>query len=69
MPGFSVYRHDRVSRCGGGVLVFVNDELKLKRRDDLENLDLEVIWLEVYPFQSNRSQCISGIYRPPSDYS
>ena len=45
--------------------MFVNDELKLKRRDDLEKLDLEVIWLEVYPFQSNRSQCISGICRPP----
>ena len=47
VPGFSIYRHDRVSRCGGGVLVFVNDQLKLKRRDDLENLDLVVIWLEV----------------------
>ena len=43
IPGFSVYLHDRVSRCGGGASVFVNDELKLKRRDDLENLDLEVI--------------------------
>ena len=62
VPGFSIYRHDRVSRCGGGVLVFVNDQLKLKR---LENLDLEVIWLEVFPFKSNRSLFISGIYRPP----
>ena len=47
VPGFSIYRRDRVSRYGGGVLVFVNEELKLKRRDDLENLDLEVIWLQV----------------------
>ena len=30
-PGFSIYRRNRVSRCGGGVLVFVNDQLKLKR--------------------------------------
>ena len=65
VPGFSIHRHDRVSRCGGGVLVFVNDDLKLKRRDDLEDLDLEVIWLEVFPFKSNRSLFISGIYRPP----
>ena len=65
VPGFSIYRRDRVSRCGGGVLVFVNEELKLIRRDDLENLDLEVIWLEVCPFKSNRSFFISGIYRPP----
>ena len=64
-PGFSIYRHNRVSRCGGGDLVFVKDQLKLKRRDDLEILDLEVIWLEVFPFKSNRSLFISGIYRSP----
>ena len=64
VPGFSICRRDRVSRCGGGVLVFINEGLKLKRRDDLENLDLEVIWLEVFPFKSNRSLFISGIYRP-----
>lgn len=45
--------------------MFVNDQLKLNRRDDLENLDLEVIWLEVFPFKANRSLFISGIYRPP----
>ena len=65
VPGFSIYRRDRVSRCGGGVLVFVNDQLKLKGQDDLENLDLEVIWLEVFPIKSKRSLFISGIYRPP----
>ena len=64
VPGFSICPRDRVSRCGGGVLVFVNEGLKLKRRDDLENLDLEVIWLEVFPFKSNRSFFISGINRP-----
>ena len=45
--------------------MFVNDKLKLKRQDDLENLDLEVIWLEVFPIKSKRSLFISGIYRPP----
>ena len=44
VPGFSIYRHDSVSRYGCGVLVFVNDQLKLKRWANLENLDLEVIW-------------------------
>ena len=45
--------------------MFVNDQLKLKCQDDLENLDLEVIWLEVFPIKSKRSLFISGIYRPP----
>lgn len=44
--------------------MFVNEELKLIRRDDLENLDVEVIWLEVCPFKSNRSFFIF-LYRPP----
>ena len=29
VPGFSIYRHHSVSRYGGEVLVFVNDQLKL----------------------------------------
>ena len=45
--------------------MFVNGQLKLKRQDDLENLDLEVIWLDVFPIKSKRSLFISGIYRPP----
>ena len=64
VPGFSIYRHERVSRCGGGVLVFVNDQLKLKRQDDLENLDLEVIWLEVFPIKSKRSLFLESIVHP-----
>ena len=65
VPGFSIYQRDRTSRCGGGVLVFVNDQLKLKCQNDLENLDLEVIWLDVFPIKSKRSLLISAIYRPP----
>ena len=64
VPGFSIYRHDRVSRCGGGVLVFLNDQLKSKREDDLENLDLEVIWSEVFPIKSKRSLFLESIVHP-----
>ena len=46
------------------VLVFVNDQLKLKRQDDLENLDLEVIWLEVFPIKSKRSLFLVSIVHP-----
>ena len=45
--------------------MFVNDQLKLKRQNDLENLDLEVIWLDVFPTKSKRFLLISAIYRPP----
>ena len=69
VPGFTICRCDRISKCGGGVLAFVNQDLRVKRRIDLENADLEITWLELFPFKSKRSLFISGIYRPPSYYS
>jgi len=66
VPGFTLYRCDRLPRCGGGVLAFDNQDLRVKRRTDLENADLEIIWPQVFPFKSNRSLFISGIYRPPT---
>ncbi|CAH3044954.1 unnamed protein product, partial [Pocillopora meandrina] len=65
VPGFTIYRCDRISKCDGGVLAFVNQDLRVKRRADLENAHLEIIWLAVFPFKSKRSLSISGIYRPP----
>ena len=44
----------------------MNDDLRVKRRSDLEDSELEVIWLEVCPFKSHISLFVSGIYRPPS---
>ena len=36
---------------GGGVLAFVNDELSAIRRTDLEDSNLEILWLETAPFK------------------
>ena len=66
VPGFTIYRCDRISKCGGGVFVFVNQDLRVKRRADLKNTHSEIIWLEVFPFKSKRLLFISGIYRPSS---
>lgn len=66
VPGFSTFRRDRKTKCGGGVLAFINNSLCSKRRIDLENEDLEIVWFEVCPFKSKRSVIIGSIYRPPS---
>lgn len=67
VPGFTIYRRDRKgTRKGGGILVYVNDEIKHRRRTDIENSNIEAVWLEVFPFKSNRPVLFSGIYRPPS---
>ena len=44
----------------------MNKKLIIKRRTDFESSELEIIWLEVFPFKSKRSLLMSGIYRPPS---
>lgn len=66
VPGFSIYRRDRNGRTGGGVLIYVNNALNHRRRTDLEDSELEVIWLDVCPFKSKRSLLFAGVYRPPS---
>ena len=50
---------------GTGVLAFVNDELYTICRMDLEDSNLEILWLETAPFKSKRSFLLNGIYRPP----
>ena len=66
IPEFVIYRWDRKYKFGGRVLVFVHDDLTVKRGGDLEKQDLEVIWLEVLPFKSKRSLLLAGIYHSPS---
>ena len=67
VPGFSIHCQDRKGDKGGaGVMAFVNDELRCVRRTDLEDSNLEIIWLEIFPFKSKRPLLIAGIYRPPS---
>ena len=66
IPGFTIFRRDRQTKNGGGILAFVSDELSVTRRDDLEDSNLEILWLEVAPFKSKRSLLLAGVYRPPS---
>ena len=43
----SSYRRDRVGRLGGGVVVFVKDEINRVTRLDLQVGSVECIWLEI----------------------
>ena len=69
VPGFDIFRRDRKvnnTNSGGGILIYVNNELNVKRRTDLEEADLEVLWLQLCPFKSKRQLFMAGIYRPPN---
>ena len=47
-------------------MAFINRDLHVKRRSDVENQNVESLWLEIFPFKSKRSIIVGSIYRPPS---
>ena len=66
IPGFDLFRRDRVGKAGGGIAIYVNEVLIVKRRSDLEDKEIEAVWLELCPFKSKRKLILGGIYRPPN---
>lgn len=65
--GFQTVRNDRTHKGGGGLIVYVRNGIKFKRRHDLETKAIETIWLELQ--FSNRSVLLSAVYRPPNNDS
>ena len=63
--GYVLERRDRVDKSGGGILCFVKDELGYKRRLDLEDETIEIVWLEVV-YACSRNILIGFVYRPPN---
>lgn len=62
LSGYSVYRHDRKNRRGGGVALYVLENVKHTLRRDLED-DFEAIWIEM---QLNKVKYLIGcVYRAP----
>ena len=48
IPGFhQIMRRDRTTGVGGGVALYVSRSLVVKHRVDLENADLELMWVEI----------------------
>ena len=64
IPGFVIYRNDR-NRHGGGVALYVRDDVKHKPRKDLTIPGLESVWIEMST-PDNKDYLICSMYRPPS---
>ena len=65
IDGFQpIFRKDRVNRQWGGVAVYVSQNIAATRRSDLENEELEAIWLELRCV--NKKFLICNCYRPPN---
>ena len=62
VSGFQAHKRDRGVR-GGGLLVYVSECVTSIRRQDLEDADLETLWIK---FRLKKTKIlICNVYRPP----
>ena len=47
VDGFTIERKDRQGKLGGGILIYISNTIIYKRRYDLENTNIEAIWIEI----------------------
>ena len=64
LPEYTIVRRDR-NRHGGGVAMYIRNNLTFIRRNDLEADDVECLWVEL-KCKLRQPVLISSIYRPPS---
>lgn len=67
IENYCVERRDRVDQTGGGVLIYIRKTLYYQRLVELENLDLEVLWVKLRFVQMPRSVpfiLIGLVYHP-----
>ena len=60
-PGYTLYRCDRVNRIGGGVCVFLRDDLSAECIGTLDNGVCELLVLKVHSLNT----VLAVLYRPP----
>ena len=65
IPGFSVVRKDR-NRNGGGVALFIRDNIPFNTRPDLNVDGLEAVWVELL-LPRSKGILVSAMYKPPND--
>ena len=58
-------RGDRIGKVGGGLVCFIKNNLNYKRRYDLEDENIETVWIELV-FRSSANILICMLYRPPN---
>ena len=64
IEGYKFERKDR-TQYGGGVGCYIRENIPYLRRHDLENDNLELLWIELKP-RNETSLFVGVIYRPPS---
>ena len=66
--GHKIFRKDRSVHRGGGICVFISDDISAKRRPDIEDPNFECLWFSLRPTRLPRPlSCIMVcvVYHPP----
>ena len=61
------FRKDNTLNGGGGIMVFVRNELMAKRRADLEVNNVECLWIEISPRKGKSFLVVFYIEIPPRE--
>ena len=71
MKGYSFERKDR-SECnllqsekGGGIMIYIKQDVQFERRNDIESPDIESIWIDI-KLKNSKPLLVCSVYRPPS---
>lgn len=63
MPGYNLERKDRNTH-GGGVCMYIREDLSYNPRSDLDHENLEAIWIDLL-LKKTKPILIGCVYRPP----
>ena len=64
MGGYQFIHRNRQGGEGGGVAMYISEDIAWKRREDLETDDIESIWIEI-DILKGKNFLVGCIYRPP----
>ena len=67
IEGYTIIRRDRIFKEGGGLIVYMKNDIECIRRNDLEHDIAEAIWLEIKLKQKKLN--LAFTYRPPNEHT
>lgn len=69
IPGYSAEHQNRDSKNGGGICLFIDENLKYVRKDNLsinDSTSLESLFIEIIN-EKTRNFVVGAVYRPPNN--
>ena len=65
LPGYTLHRRDRPGQKeGGGIIAYVSNNIKGVRVVELDDDEVESLWLNINAHRSKRPILVGAIYRP-----